>query len=92
MLAASVALPDGQVMFPLDPERHPAGNAYQARVARYAHCAPAGARFIPAPLMDFQHVSCGQATSMNVGPCKALREARMARGNHPLVPGEKVSA
>jgi hypothetical protein len=47
---------------------------------RWLDCAPEGALFCVAPLQDKAGIPCGTAWSENVGPCKALREARTARG------------
>lgn len=52
---------------------------------RWIDCAPDGARHCVAPLQDKQGIPMGGTWSENVGPSKALREARLARGLHPLV-------
>lgn len=51
---------------------------------RWINCAPEGARHCVAPLQDKNGVPMGTAWSEDVGPCKALREARAARGLDPL--------
>jgi len=53
-------------------------------VLRWINCAPAGANFSMAPLQDKRGVPCGDAWSENIGPSKAVRERRVARGFHPI--------
>lgn len=53
---------------------------------RWIDCAPEGARYCVAPLQDKNGVPMGGTWSENLGACKALREARTARGLHPLAP------
>lgn len=52
--------------------------------ARWLDCAPEGARFRCAPFLDKSGESCGTNFSENMGAGRALREARAARGVHPL--------
>jgi hypothetical protein len=58
---------------------------------RWIDCAPEGANHCCAPLQDKRGVPMGGVYDENVGPCKALREARAARGLHPLS-GERTEA
>jgi hypothetical protein len=53
---------------------------------RWLDCAPAGANHLLAPLQDKRGVPMGGVHREDVGPCKALREARAARGLDPLSP------
>lgn len=51
---------------------------------RWIDCAPEGANFLLAPMQDKRGVPMGTAHSELVGPCQAVREARAARGLHPV--------
>lgn len=47
---------------------------------RWLDCAPEGARFVTAPLMDKQGTPLGMNNDENIGPGKAMREAYARRG------------
>lgn len=51
---------------------------------RWIDCAPDSANHCVAPLQDKRGVPMGGVHNENLGPCKALREARVARGLHPI--------
>lgn len=51
---------------------------------RWIDCAPDGARHGIAPLMDKRGIPCGGFNDENVGPCQALRDARLALGRNPF--------
>lgn len=55
---------------------------------RWIDCAPEGANHCLAPMQDKRGVPMGGVFNENVGPCKNLREARIARGRHPFAPVE----
>jgi len=51
---------------------------------RWIDCAPNGANHQVAPMQDKRGVPMGEARNENIGPCEALRNARVARGLHPI--------
>lgn len=51
---------------------------------RWIDCAPEGASFIVAPMMDKQGTPMGGKNNENLGPNQALRQARMNRNLHPI--------
>lgn len=51
---------------------------------RWIDCAPDGANHTIAPMQDKRGVPMGTAWDENVGPCHALRDARIARGLNPF--------
>lgn len=51
---------------------------------RWIDCAPEGANHQCAPLQDKRGVPMGGVYDENVGPNEALRNARIARGRHPI--------
>lgn len=51
---------------------------------RWIDCAPEGANHLIAPMQDKSGVPMGCNWNENVGPCAALREARIARGLNPF--------
>jgi hypothetical protein len=59
---------------------------------RWIDCAPDGANHIVAPLQDKAGVPMGTARNENVGPGRALREARAARGLHPIAGAAALAA
>lgn len=59
-------------------------RAFAAHCLRWIDCAPKGARFQLAPLRDKRGEPLGTCFREDVGPCKALRDAREARGLNPL--------
>ena len=59
-------------------------RAFAADRLRWIDCAPEGARHCVAPLQDKHGEPMGATWHENVGPCKALREARAARGLDPF--------
>lgn len=52
---------------------------------RWIDCAPEGANHCVAPGQDKDGVPMGSNRCENLGPCQALRDARIARGLHPIV-------
>lgn len=51
---------------------------------RWIDCAPEGANHLVAPLQDMNGTPMGTVRDANMGPCAALRDARAARGLHPI--------
>lgn len=51
---------------------------------RWIDCAPEGANHLCAPMQDKTGTPMGTAWNENLGPNEALRDARAARGLHPL--------
>jgi hypothetical protein len=51
---------------------------------RWIDCAPAGARYLLAPMQDKTGTPMGSVWDENLGPCLALREAYVARGRNPF--------
>lgn len=51
---------------------------------RWIECAPEGAWFQVAPMMDKRGVSCGTDYSEDVGPSQGLRAALARRGRNPF--------
>jgi hypothetical protein len=58
--------------------------AFYIERLRWIECAPEGAWFTVAPMQDKRGVPCGVAYLEDVGPGRALREARVRFGVHPL--------
>jgi hypothetical protein len=51
---------------------------------RWIDCAPEGANHLIAPMQDKHGVPCGTAWREDVGPNRALRDARAQRGLNPF--------
>jgi hypothetical protein len=51
---------------------------------RWIDCAPEGANHLVAPMQDKRGVPMGGVFNENLGPNRELREARIARGLHPI--------
>lgn len=80
ILTARVAAPD-PLFSTIDPSYL---RDWAADRLRWIDCAPEGANHFVAPMQDKEGVPMGTTWSENVGVCAALRDARAARGLHPL--------